>query len=153
MKGHKKKPLKIISCQCMLCCQAPCGKVPSRSRQFIRDGYFPISIWGAWGLSNEAGNINPQGYCLLRPRPHGAETGENYPVSFYAVQEYLRKDGSHCETAPSCRNAVLNIQGAGSPQKKEERIKLARIQPAPCYCIQTFSHEEIQPFKLCRNTF
>ena len=29
----------------------------------------------------------------LRPRPHGAETGENDPVSFYAVQEYLRKDG------------------------------------------------------------
>ena len=29
----------------------------------------------------------------LRPRPHGAETGKNNPVSFYAVQGYLRKDG------------------------------------------------------------
>ena len=28
----------------------------------------------------------------LRPRPHGAEMGENDPISFYAVQEYLRKD-------------------------------------------------------------
>jgi hypothetical protein len=27
------------------------------------------------------------------PRPHRAETGENDPVSFYAVQEYLLKDG------------------------------------------------------------
>ena len=27
------------------------------------------------------------------PRPHRAETGENDPVSFYAVQVYLHKDG------------------------------------------------------------
>ena len=46
---------------------------------------------------------------------------------------------------------VVNIQGAGSPQKKVERIKTARMQPA-C-CAQTFSHEGIQPFKLSRNTF
>ena len=29
----------------------------------------------------------------LRPRPHRAETGENAPISIYAVQGYLRKDG------------------------------------------------------------
>ena len=28
-----------------------------------------------------------------RPRPHGAETGESDPISFYAVEGYLRKDG------------------------------------------------------------
>ena len=32
-------------------------------------------------------------FTPFRPRPHGAETGENFPVLFYAVQEYLRKDG------------------------------------------------------------
>ena len=52
----------------------------------------------------------------------------------------------HTETASSCRNAVVSVQGAGSPQKKVERIKAAR-------CTQTFSHEEIQPFQFSRNTF
>ena len=47
--------------------------------------------------------------------------------------------------------AVVNIQGAGSPQKKVEHVKPARIQPARC--IQIFSHKEMQPFKLSRNTF
>ena len=41
---------------------------------------------------------------------------------------------------------MRNIQGAGSPQKKVGRINPARIQHARC--LQTFSHEEIQPFKL-----
>ena len=30
------------------------------------------------------------------------------------------------------RNVYLHIQGAGSPQKKVERIKPARMQPARC---------------------
>ena len=32
-------------------------------------------------------------------------------------------------------DAVVNIQGAGSPQKKVERIKPARIQPARCHSV------------------
>jgi hypothetical protein len=31
--------------------------------------------------------------AYLRPCPHRAKTGENDPVLFYAVQEYLLKNG------------------------------------------------------------
>ena len=46
----------------------------------------------------------PAAGTLLRPRPHG----ENYPFSFDAFQEYLRKDRL---VAKTCRNAVVHIQG------------------------------------------
>ena len=74
-------------------------------------------------------NVSGQNDWLeIRPRPHGAETGENNPVSFYA--EYSRRWFS---------------------TEKVDRINPARIQHARC--IQTFSHKEIQTFKLSRNTF
>uniref|UniRef100_A0A8C5AQH4 Protein kinase D2 n=1 Tax=Gadus morhua TaxID=8049 RepID=A0A8C5AQH4_GADMO len=41
----------------------------------------------------------------MRPRTHGAETGENDPVSFYAAR------GIYCETTSICRNAVVHIPG------------------------------------------
>ena len=61
--------------------------------------------------------------------------------SFDAIQEYLRKDGLSAKMHRAIRNAVIHIEGAGSPQKKVEHIQPARTslrapacahQPARC---------------------
>jgi hypothetical protein len=43
-------------------------------------------------LINWTHSIGTQIKNTLGPRPHGAKTGENDPVLFYVVQEYLPKD-------------------------------------------------------------
>ena len=81
-----------------------------------------------------------------RPRPHGRKL--YFPLRFPLMGfRNISVKTAHCENVSSCRNAVVHIQGTGSPQKKAERIQSASIQPAhiqpariqPARCIQTLS--------------
>ena len=94
----------------------------SREKALLRFSRFCEKKLGGPKILNVSGQNDR---LEIRPRPRGAET-----IRF---------------------RFMLNVQGAGSPQKKVERINPALIQHASC--MQTFSHEEIQPFKLSRNTF
>ena len=60
----------------------------------------------------------------------------------------------HCETSSSCRNAVVNIQGAGPPQKKRSASSLrAYSLRAVCKHSVTRRFNLRFNFKLSRNTF